>query len=310
MHLNFKKSPNADLWTCVANLIAHLFARNILTKGSPKDYIDLAQDKECAMDRVSVVQQLWMAKELILGSNYPFVIESWIQGSDRVYACRVERENATSVKCRNRAQHNMSTFVTTQNRSLWVEAGWRGTLFSFDPRIPPFIGFAFDNMIAGAKIVEEWRSKKAQGDPAVRIVILRGINRNHPAWYRVAVLPEIDLKKSVERDVHLVSIMCQRNTMTPDSSFNLDSFEKEYNLRGGCWVAAVDAKTTSVIDPKTAFANSMPISSVRIVYVHELKKNDEALMALMKDDDPIVPVGKSLSDSVVKTLETLRREKD
>ena len=46
------------------------------------------------------------------------------------------------------------------------------------------------------------------------------------------------------------------------------------------------------------------------MYVHELKENDEALMALMKDDDPIVPVGKSLSDSVVKTLETLRREKD
>ena len=81
-------------------------------------------------------------------------------------------------------------------------------------------------------------------------------------------------------------------------------------MRGGCWVAAVDSKTTSVIDPKTVFANSMPISNLRIVYVHDLKENDEALMALMKDDDPIVPVGKSLSDSVVKTLETLRREKD
>lgn len=310
LHLNFKNSSNANLWTCVANLIAHLFARNILTKGTPKDYIDLAQDKERAMDRVSVVQQLWMAKDLILGSNYPFVIESWIHASDRVYACRVERENTTSVKCRNRAQHNMSTFVTTQDRSLWVEAGWSGTIFTFDPRIPPFVGFAFDNLTAGAKIIEEWRSKKAKGEPAVRIVILRGINRNHPAWYRVAVLPDIDLKKGIGQDAPLVSIMCQRNTMTPDSSDNLDSFEKEYNLRGGCWVAAVDSKTTSVIDPKTTFANSMPISNLRIVYVHELKENDEAMMALMKDDDPIVPVGKSLSDSVLKTLETLRRDKD
>ena len=310
LHLNSKNSSDADLWTCVANLIAHLFARNILTKGSPKDYIDSAQDKERAMDRVGVVRQLWMAKDLILGSNYPFVIESWIQDSDRVYARRVERENTMAVKCWNRAQHNMSTFVTTQNRSLWVEAGWKGTIFSYDPRIPPFIGFAFDNVTVGVKIIDEWRSKKAKGEPAVRIVILRGINRNHPAWYRVAVLPDVDLKKSVGRDAPLVSIMCQRNTMTPNNSFNLDSFEKEYNLRGGCWVAAVDSKTTSVIDPKTAFANSMPISNLRIVYVHELKENDEALMALMKDDDPIVPVGKSLSDSVVKTLETLRREKD
>lgn len=310
LRLNFKKSSNADLWTCLVNLIAHLFVRNILTKGTPKDYIDLAQNKERAMDRVSVVQQLWMAKELILGRNYPFVIESWIQDSDRVYACRVERENTTSVKCWNRAQHNMTTFVTTQNRSLWVEAGWRGTLFSFDPRIPPFIGLVFEDMTAGAKIIEEWRRKKAKGEPAVRIVILRGINRNHPAWYRVAVLPDVDLKRGGGQDASLVMIMCQRNTMMPSSSENLDSFEEEYNLRGGCWVAAVDSKTTSVIDPKTVFANSMPISNLRIVYVHELKENDEALMALMKDDDPIVPVGKSLSDSVVKTLETLRREND
>ena len=50
--------------------------------------------------------------------------------------------------------------------------------------------------------------------------------------------------------------------------------------------------------------------SVVVIFERRLKENDEALMALMKDDDPIVPVGKSLSDSVVKTLETLRREKD
>lgn len=307
LRLNNNNSYDSELWDCCAKFVAGLFARNIMTKGDPSVYIDLAQENERTMDRVNAVQQLWMAKDIILGRDYPYLIESWTQVSDRVYECRVKHEKVVSKKCRNEAQLNMPTYVTTQNRELWANAGWCGTMFLVGPSFPSFIGLMFDNITEGRRIVEEWRAKSVRGEPTVKIVILRGIDRLHPTWYRVGILPDFDLK-SIKSSSGLVSIMCQRNTMMPNESKNLDMFERVYNIRGECWVAAVDPKIMGSKDIKEVLECSMPIRSVQIKYVHELKDGDDAVMTLMKGDDPYVPEGSVLSNSVTRALEILEKD--
>lgn len=307
LRLNNNNSYDSELWDCCAKFASSLFARNIMTKSDPIDYIDLAQENERTMDRVNAVHQLWMAKDIILGRDYPHLIESWVQSSDRIYGLCVEQKKFAPKKCRNEAQLNMPTYVTTQDRELWAKAVWCGTMFLVGPNFPSFIGLMFDNITEGRRIVEEWRAKSVRGEPTVKIAILRGIDRLHPTWYRVGILPDFDLK-SIKSSSGLVSIMCQRNTMMPNDSKNLDMFERVYNIRGECWVAAVDPKTVESKDIKEVLECSMPIRSVQIKYVHELKDGDDAVMTLMEGDDPYVPEGCVLSNSVTRALEILEKD--
>jgi len=53
------------------------------------------------------------------------------------------------------------------------------------------------NIWAGKKIVKEWKDNLALGKPCIEVQLIKGINKNHPSWYRVClapVIPDADMK--------------------------------------------------------------------------------------------------------------------
>ena len=83
---------------------------------------------------------------------------------------------------------------------------------------PPVLAFLFKDVEEGKKIIHEWKSSIGQGKPDIEIQIIKGINKNHPTWYRVCVAPVVS--EDDRYDGRYVGIMCRKHTMTPTDSSN------------------------------------------------------------------------------------------
>jgi hypothetical protein len=167
---------------------------------------------------------------------------------------------------------------------------------------PPYLGLMFEDAEQGAKIIDEWRGLIAAGNPTIRITILRGIDKRHPCWYRVNIIPE-GIFADIENRRYANCAM-GRQTMEVESSKNLDSFEREYRRFGSCYLMACGFKD----DGRTPCNCSIGIrfDNVEIVNAWELKKGDMACMAVQRDDDPVIPDSYNGRAPVLDMIEQLK----
>lgn len=109
----------------------------------------------------------------------------------------------------------MSVYTISSNMQWWDNAQWSGVGFVFDRNMerPPVLAFLFKDVEEGKKIIHEWKSSIGQGKPDIEIQIIKGINKNHPTWYRVCVAPVVS--EDDRYDGRYVGIMCRKHTMTP-----------------------------------------------------------------------------------------------
>lgn len=143
--------------------------------------------------------------------------------------------------------------------------------------------FGFDNAAAGHKIFENIAKIIGDKDPnnALRIALIRGIDRQNPAHYRMAVTSNID--QSSDGSSKVQASLSKLITMTPSSSENIERFLKDHEVHKKCHVATVNAQGKLVIHLIT--------SGVVVMYAWEVDENVQEISAIQPDDDVLIPVG-------------------
>jgi len=178
-------------------------------------------------------------------------------------------------------KHRELKVVSIIQESLWSQAGWRGLGFQTCEGEIPVLIFGFENAAIGHKIFEN--IAKAIGDKdsnnTLRIALIRGIDSQNLAHYRVAVTSDLD--RSEDGSSRVQAGLSRLHTMTPSSSENIDRFLKDYEVRKKCHVATVNAKGKLV--------SHLITSGVVVMYAWEIDENDQEISAIKPDDDIFVP---------------------
>lgn len=180
-------------------------------------------------------------------------------------------------------KHRELKIVSIIQESLWSQAGWRGLGFQTCEGEIPVLIFGFENAAIGHKIFENIAKTIGDKDSnnTLRIALIRGIDSQNLAHYRVAVTSDLD--RSEDGSSRVQAGLSRLHTMTPSSSENIDRFLKDYEVRKKCHVATVNAKGKLV--------SHLITSGVVVMYAWEIDENDQEISAIKPDDDIFVPVG-------------------
>lgn len=188
------------------------------------------------------------------------------------------------------------------NIPAWNNAKWIGVMFLADlyHLRPPLLSFVFTSE-SGRTIFEEWQKTigKIDSQNQIAIRIIKGIDRNHPFWYRVAVgVGNYTCRPNNEP--FILSLPSRSLTMQPNSDANLKMFENElkrfrhYSL---CPSYMPDRSASPVTIE--ALTIQKGIDSIVIYEACDIPPNDYlAMSAILPTDEPIIPAGKENSPVV------------
>ncbi|WP_236166785.1 hypothetical protein [Pseudomonas fulva] len=180
-------------------------------------------------------------------------------------------------------KHRELKVVSLIQESLWNQAGWKGLGFQTCEGEIPVLMFGFENAAVGHKIFENIAKTIGDKDPnnALRIALIRGISRQNPAHYRVAVTSNLD--RSDDGSSRIQTALSRLHTMTPNSSENIERFLKDYEVHKKCHIATVNTRGKLV--------SHLITSGVIVIHAWEIDENDQEISAIQPEDDIFVPAG-------------------
>ena len=297
-----------DYWRCFAFFIGCFLSYNTISNDNLETLLKERQDKERIFDRVSSLMQLNESVYLVLGNKFKYSISQWHKPKDKVYYCldNDKRKGITGSKQITSFQKSMSIYNISNNMQWWDDAIWEGVAFIFDKHMQeiPILALLFRNVSEGKKIVNEWKERIIAGKPGVEVQFIKGINKEHPTWYRVCLVPEIpeaDLKEG-GRSV----VVCRMRTMPTQNTNSLDALEKYLPRFGRCRLIAISIDNNNQIQIPNSFEDSIEVKKVTITDAWCVSVHDSTRNALEWDDDPVIPDKEKTTAPVLKILEMLR----
>jgi hypothetical protein len=178
------------------------------------------------------------------------------------------------------------------NIPLWDRASWGGVFYivaRYDLDEPPGLGLIFKNGDAGRSIFEELQKKLGSKDPddRLRISIITGIDKQDPTAYDVVVgtnLPGSDAERGPREIVSVSRI----HRMDKPDPLNLRRFEEQVTRTKLYGVFPVQARAGG---REMEMFGDLAImkDTIRIAPAWQVGENDIDCVAIMPDDDPIIP---------------------
>jgi hypothetical protein len=125
--------------------------------------------------------------------------------------------------------HEDMEVVSLINLELWDNAEWEGVAYVHaigHNAPPPIMALMFKDSTSAQRIFSGWIDDLGKSDEKrrLRITIIRGIDKDNPCNYRVVIGSNF-LSETANKSVRTI---CRINTMTPQTSENLDKFLQEY----------------------------------------------------------------------------------
>jgi hypothetical protein len=307
-HVNHDSLDEKGYWSCFAYFMAHFMSSCTVSKDDIETLIADRQKKEKIIDRVSSLMQLNKAVYYVLGTDFKYSLSKWQSSADKNYHCLVEvsDKETGARKPFHSSQQNMSIYTISSNMQWWNDAIWKGVGLIMDRTMQsvPVLALFFRNITEGKKIIKEWKEKQDAGKPGIEVQIIKGINKNHPTWYRVCIAPEIpsgDIKVG-----RYMAMMCRKHTMTPNNTFNVDALEHLYLRFGSCLLTALAIDDNNRISMPDSFDEAIELKRIIIqdawrVSIHDITRN-----ALEWDDDPFIPDSEITTAPVLELLAEMR----
>jgi hypothetical protein len=174
---------------------------------------------------------------------------------------------------------------------LWDAAKWKGFGFLIHPQEGLGIILAYQNSDAAKKIFDKWINKFGNEDKEelIRITIVKGVNKNHPYWYRVCIAANVDKIDSLQSNKVLM-VSARIHEMQPNSPQNLDNLNSLFNTikKYKLYPALYDSAGNRM---KPYFDKGILKRTLAIRMAWEIGENDLDGFAIKQNDSPIIPEG-------------------
>lgn len=181
---------------------------------------------------------------------------------------------------------------------LWDRTVWRGTGIAIYPNGAVELTILFENEQAAEAIFKDLKNEIGKEDKENRlgITIIKNIDKSYPTHYRVCISENstFDSSKSVQ-------MVARLNTMCPLTSQNLDMFLSAFKEKKCYSLSYAVVKDERMVPLSSKKKISILKFDVKVVEAWEVGPNDVEMIAIQKDDDPLIPDGIS-SPPIVETL--------
>jgi len=294
--LTSKNINSNDFHNEMRVFIAIFLGKNFLIKGNIKDYLLHLFEKEEVLERVSMVYNHRNFFTNSVGNDAKVFFEDWVKNIQNLNKYEIkEIENFDMKKEFTKKEnfdykekrHDKIKTESIIDMELWDKAKWSATGSVFDPS-SGFLGLiiVYKDIEAGKKIFDNWikRFGKIDEKESIKISIIKGTSQNNPYHYTVQFTfnPDINLVKT-----NLLVIPSRFNIMTPNSSINLDNFEKFYSQIKRFMIMPAKFDTTKQLEP--IFDKAIMKTEISIKNAWEIGEHDMERCVIRKEDNPIIP---------------------
>lgn len=194
-------------------------------------------------------------------------------------------------------KHSDVRVMSPINMPLWDRARWRGVGVSMlgEPGAPPLMALAFTDIAAGRKIFRGWHKKVGQRDVQgwIGIIIVRGINRERPLDYRVAIgIGEHFIRRQMPATQRFLMVH-RMHDMHPTTPQSLQTLLDGYKRAGSVLLipGEFEAAQKGLPMNREDIQMAIQVSHVEVVDAWEVGVESHALTAMQGIVDPVVPAG-------------------
>jgi len=171
---------------------------------------------------------------------------------------------------------------------LWDRTVWCGTGFAMNQDGTPELMLLFEDENAAQLIFDDLIKEVGKEDKPnrMKISIIRNIDKKSPSHYRVCIS-----EKFVFDDNKRVQMVARIKTMTPLTSDNLDRFLTNYKTCKKYFVSYGVVKNEKMLPSSSNNLKKIKKFDITVVDAWEVGPNDIEIMAIDRNDDPIIPDG-------------------
>jgi len=309
------RKDQEEVISSISEIVLHLVGNSVMFKDVDVDLKKLFRDEEVSSRAFSFSGPM-VTLGNVLGYNPKRSISAWIEPNSKTYPYDPEK-SGKPVKNKDFPEeereasaplgHDEMKNISIIRQHLWNNAGWGGVLYLTIPDHPPIMAFLFKNKEMAEAIFKDWQEtfgREDKGD-VIRISMVRGISKKHPAWYRAVVSTNMDPAKMGKKD--RVINVSRIHTLTPDTTENLDRFAASFR-EFGVYLLAPALIVDGEASPQIHFSLGIVKGAFTDKHAWEIGPNDFDIAAITpdKDTDPIIPEG--VKDPPI--LETLKKQKE
>ena len=169
---------------------------------------------------------------------------------------------------------------------LWNKTVWKATGVAIHPDAPPILILAFEDESAAEVIFRDLKLELGCDDHnnRLRVSIIRGIDKSSPAHYRVCISENITFSEG-----GMIQLASKMQTMTPSKSDNLEAFLTSYKKSGCYKLSYASVQDGKLVEPKSHAKIEITKRELNVINEWEIGPNDLEVMAVDKDDDPVIP---------------------
>lgn len=305
------KQYSADIaWKCMAEVIGIFMVKSSLWRHDTRDIISEKQAKENLMDRLfSLLLEQPNIYE-ILGMDFKYTINQWQKVDDKLYRSKnQDRSSKTSDNASGHQKNNISPkkLHISSSNEWWEKAIWGGVGFYSLGDQPPILTLAFEYLDYGEKIFKEWKHLYDNNSLKIKIYFITGFDKYNPMWYRVSIVPDIYLFRENGGCLEKSYSFSRSSTMLPLSLDNLYRFRSEYTRYHGCWLMPSAKSVTAKLDYKHL---AVPFFNIEFREAWTIGMNDQAMVGLRPNDNPIIPINHELDAPVLDVLKWFREKEN
>ncbi len=309
------------LWDVIMKFSIDILGRNFLIDDFEQHFIKLFK-KEAVHERLSLILGHRNSVLNILGDNPKLFFDNWIDyykpskydmkrkaqvsfNYEKIIKDRTEKYRKEDME---EIPHNQVITHTIIDMPLWDKAKWKGFGFTFHPKEGIGVFLAFENSDSAKIIFQDWKNRigDKDKDELISIVIIKGINKKNPCWYKVIVTINekvLDLSQLEG----LIRIPSRFHLMTPKDSINLNHISSGINHFKKYKLFPASMNKDGSVEP--FFDEGIIKTSLIIKEAWEIGLNDLASVAIKEDDNPIIPNEHKDDAPVLDVLKELKQIK-
>ena len=304
VNINKNTIQNQDnIWETLIHLMSQVISGNVMVNDLV-DFLKTRQDDDSFMKRLSLLSGYVKDINNIVPNHRFAFIEQFSRADDKQYMFKVEKGKDTSRRINRQSDSIVTSLIDIK---LWNEAKWKGCgyLLSRDYSEPGIMVLMFENIVSGIKIFEQWEKEYKEGKLNLRIVIITGVDKEHPQWYKVLLTPDVRqlLKKESQQQERYVIGSSRFHLMNAMSDENIKYLRVLYNKFKFIGLSASASVNNQMsFDRDKRYNKVIPIRNVDFVEAWTIKDNDVASVAITSDEDVVIPEGHEKDAPVLEVI--------
>lgn len=292
LKVNTKQSTSQQQWELCALLLGHILSRNAMTNDFIEVYNKKEEEEKIGL-RISLVGGHNIEFKNSVLQEYPSYIEKWIVQGDEIYPNK--NKTASEQNSQYTGKQNETIITDLIDYPLWDKAKWSGCGYIIDRMFeqPPIMVFMYKNIQYGKKIFEQWEEDFLAKKLNIKIIVITGVDAAHPEWYKVMVTPDMAkvLGDNDKKNNRYVVAASRFHLMQAKDNLNVRYLKQAYLYKRfiGITAVALEANNQMSDDPSKRYPKVIPVKEVEFREAWSIGENEEASVAILATDKPVIP---------------------